>query len=89
MGAWERGCAVMVVADVYELVLSSMAGCARVQAHLYARASLQSGGAMYVGGASSISVSGGSTIEHSTAQRVCRSVAVRVLCANVCVLVHW
>ena len=75
-----------VEAGMDEDVWSSIAGCACVHAHLYARTSLQSGGAMYVDGTSSVTVSGGSTIANSSAAQVVRcSVAVRVSCVRVCV----
>ena len=65
-------------AGMFEVEWSGMAGCACVKSHLYAHASLQLGGAMYISGASSITVSGGSTIANSTAHVVRLSVAVRV-----------
>ena len=79
-GVWERGW----IGQWWRRACVKSCGvawpCARVQAHWCARASLQSGGALYVTGASSVTVTGGSTIINSTAQEVRRSVAVRVSC---------
>ena len=82
---------VNVEAGMDEHVWSSIAGCACVHAHLYARASLQWGGTMFVVGASSVTVSGGSTIANSTAQDVRRSVAVgdSCMCVCVCLCAFW
>ena len=54
--------------------------------HLCPLASLQSGGAIYVSGLSSVTISDGSTIVNSTAARVRCSVALEDSC--VCVVLH-